>query len=497
VAWVAKYRWNGNPDWFYAVHYRVFDPGRGIWQGDFWGWFSWGASRDVTSLIVRDGVVAWKSKYQLSTDPTDLIERTVHYVTYNPRLGSWPRGESPFRVVYSSPVAPENLRVKNGIVAWPMDPANNESKVDIYGVIYDPQQDSWVGSGKYNIYVVSVLRNLAFDWIDIVDNTAQVQIRFSDLLGSSDWWMSYDAVNHHWDFSKSDQPRPNPVRRASFIAHPPSGFVPFWVGFWDTSIALDGGSWSWQFGDGGTGTERSPIHQYTSAGVPAVYQTAFFAGTNYLANDFVEAKTAPPPPTGGIQINAGAAYTNSLNVTLQLNYSVDATQMCFLNLPGLLVWTPWEAVAPGKSWQLSTFGFIGQPLDGLKTVSVKFRDAGLVESPIYQTAITLDVTPPAPILLLNHGQDTTTNRNIRADWSGTDANGMSKMRYTTLDVGQSWMLWSLWYDYQPTTMWIPFNALAGTKTVLLELMDVAGNVIQTQDSVKLLESLFLPLIHKD
>jgi PKD repeat protein len=484
VAWIAKYRWTGDTDYYYAVHYRIFDPGRGVWKGGVWGWFTSGANRRVTSLIVKDGVVAWKSKHQLSTNPTDLIEHAVHYATYNPTNGSWPLGEDTYRVAYISPVAPENLRVKNGLVAWPMDPANNQNKVDIFSRIYDPELNQWMGG-----FFQANMFGSSFDWIQIVDDTAQVQIRYSSAVESFDMWLAYDPHNHSWHTRNSTQPRPQPIRRPFFTAQPASGFVPFWACFWDTSIALsDGNFWSWSFGDGGTSYERSPVHRYNLPGTHSVNQTVSYGGTNYLANGVVQAQTYTPP-TGGIQINGGAAYTNSLNVTLNLNYSPTATQMRFYEWPGLD--TGWQNIAPSRAYQC--YGGIG---DGLRTIYAKFRDVQGIESNWYQAEITVDTTPPAPMLILNYGQDTTRNRNIRVEWNAIDANGVAQMHYTAFDEGDNFFLWTLWMDYQSTVMTIPFSARPGKKTVIVEFMDVAGNIISVQDSTQLVTTSmpFIPLL---
>jgi PKD repeat protein len=481
VAWIAKYRWTGDADYVYAVHYRIFDPGRGVWKGDFWGWFGSGANRAVTSLIVKDGVVAWKSKYQISTNPTDLIEHAVRYATYNPGNGSWALGEDIYpRVAYNSPVAPENLRVKNGVVAWPMNPASGESTVDVYHFLYDPELNRWVGGG-----ISTHAEYRGFDWIEIIDDTVQIQVMFSHwFYGSADMWIYYDAFNHRWLSTGGSQTRPEPVRKPSFAAQPASGFVPFWVCFWDTSIALGAGSWSWSYGDGGTGLDRSPLHRYNAPGTRSVQQTVEHGGTNYFANGVVEAQLYTP--TGGLQINGGAAYTSSLNVTLNLNNSPGATQMRFYEWPGL--WIDWENVAPGRAYQC--YGGIG---DGLRTVYVQFRDALGTESPWYQDEITVDTTPPAPMLILNYGQDTTRNRHIRVEWNAIDANGVAKMRYTAFNEEDLYLIWTSWMDYQATVMTIPFSARPGKKTVIVEFMDAAGNITSVQDSARLIRP-FLPFI---
>ena len=61
---------------------------------------------------------------------------------------------------------------------------------------------------------------------------------------------------------------------ADFHATPTSGAKPLTVAFYDDSESYDGiTSWRWNFGDGGTSTERNPVHIYTTAGVYTVTLT--------------------------------------------------------------------------------------------------------------------------------------------------------------------------------------------------------------------------------
>ena len=67
------------------------------------------------------------------------------------------------------------------------------------------------------------------------------------------------------------------VSGAAFTAMPTSGHVPLVVSFTDQST---GGvtSWSWNFGDGATSTERNPTHTYRTPGTYTVSLTVTGAG---------------------------------------------------------------------------------------------------------------------------------------------------------------------------------------------------------------------------
>jgi hypothetical protein len=83
-----------------------------------------------------------------------------------------------------------------------------------------------------------------------------------------------------------------------------------------------------------------------------------------LACDEILLDTTPPSNVS-VRITAGAACTDSQNVTLSLAAN-GAAQMRFRNEAG--AWSPWEAFATSKAWTLSS----GR---GMKTVGFQCRDA--------------------------------------------------------------------------------------------------------------------------
>ena len=81
-------------------------------------------------------------------------------------------------------------------------------------------------------------------------------------------------------------PTPVPPPVASFSVNLSSGSAPLAVQFSDTSLGTIT-SWQWDFGDGGTSTERSPSHRYTLAGSHTARLTVAGPGgadTSILAN---------------------------------------------------------------------------------------------------------------------------------------------------------------------------------------------------------------------
>lgn len=104
------------------------------------------------------------------------------------------------------------------------------------------------------------------------------------------------------------------------------------------------------------------------------------------------------PMFGKITINGGARYTNRFdNNKLQI-IGMGATQMLISNNPGFggATWRSFSNLVP--NWALDSD-------DGKKTVYIKFKDAAGNQSPVFETSITLDSTPPQnPVLKIDSDQ---------------------------------------------------------------------------------------------
>jgi len=86
---------------------------------------------------------------------------------------------------------------------------------------------------------------------------------------------------------------PAPV--AEFTGTPRTGHVPFTTTFKDLSLG-NTTAWSWDFGDGGTSTQKNPSHSYTVAGTYTVSLTVTSAGgmDTKTKVGYVVATDAPP-----------------------------------------------------------------------------------------------------------------------------------------------------------------------------------------------------------
>lgn len=107
---------------------------------------------------------------------------------------------------------------------------------------------------------------------------------------------------------------------ADFTADPTSGSAPLAVAFTDTSA---GGptSWRWGFGDGGTSTERNPVHTYAAEGTYTVKLTV----ENALGSDTVKKTgyiTVTEEHVSRLEVNSVSWYLE-VPVTAAINCTGD------------------------------------------------------------------------------------------------------------------------------------------------------------------------------
>jgi PKD repeat protein len=124
---------------------------------------------------------------------------------------------------------------------------------------------------------------------------------------------------------------------ADFTGTPTSGAVPLTVTFTDQSIGAT--SWSWNFGDTGTSTQKNPLHTYNSVGVYTVSLTVYSASGSdtKVKTDYITV-TPPQPPV--------AAFTASAT-NINVGNSVTFTDQT-INHPTSWSWT-FEGGTPATS----------------------------------------------------------------------------------------------------------------------------------------------------
>jgi len=231
----------------------------------------------------------------------------------------------------------------------------------------------------------------------------------------------------------------------------------------------------WYFG---TNPNADPTTWTTSEGCDP---STVSSGTYYLrvkTEDNAGNKSSPVtlftfkydinPPTGTIDINSGAASTNSPSVSLTLSCSdlQGCSQMKFSNdVDNEANYSTPETYSTTKAWTLSSG-------DGTKTVYVKFKDGGGNWSAAYSDSILLDTTPPTGTITINSGAASTTNVNVTLTLTCNDANGCSQMKFSN-DVDNE-ANYSTPETYSTTKAWT-LTSGEGTKTVYAKFKDTGGN----------------------
>ncbi|RNB89480.1 hypothetical protein EDM56_09785 [Brevibacillus fluminis] len=177
-------------------------------------------------------------------------------------------------------------------------------------------------------------------------------------------------------------------------------------------------------------------------------------------------------PTITFAVNGGAQFANQANVTLNLISAPPENvglQMRFSN--DNANWSSWETFATTKPWTLTTG-------DGTKTVYVEVKDS--VDTVMASDLIGLDTTKPTATLLINGGVASTKTAGVTLTISASDAGGGSvEMRLANEDG-----IWSGWGPIEPSKPW-SLSAGDGSKTVSLQVRDLAGNQQQVDKTVAL------------
>ncbi len=168
-------------------------------------------------------------------------------------------------------------------------------------------------------------------------------------------------------------------------------------------------------------------------------------------------------PSGSIQINNGAEYTNTTQVTLTLTATDTGSGVSQIRLSneGNLDAANWMLMASTKAWNL-TDG------DGTKTVCYLIQDnVGRVH--VYYASIILDTAPPVGSISINNGSAYTSQATVNLTLSATDAiSDVVQMRFSNDNVS-----WTAWENYAASKVWT-LEGSDGSKSVYVQYMDASG-----------------------
>ena len=189
-----------------------------------------------------------------------------------------------------------------------------------------------------------------------------------------------------------------------------------------------------------------------------------------LTKDFsISITNVNEAPIGSVVINGGQPYTSGRGVTLALTGTDpdgDALQMSYSS--DNLTWSVPETFASTKAYTLPSG-------DGLKTVYFKLSDGGGLTHVSIGT-IMLDTAPPVGTLSINGGASYASSSNVTLNMTATDLTAM-QMRISNDNNN-----WSAWEPFASMKPWMLASG-EGSKSVYVELRDVAGNVIGLSDSI--------------
>ncbi|WP_164744463.1 S-layer homology domain-containing protein [Paenibacillus xylaniclasticus] len=360
------------------------------------------------------------------------------------------------------------------------------------------------------------------------DGTAD-QMRFSNDGSTWSAWEAYGAAKS-WTLAAGDGTKTVSVqlKDAAGNVHTASDTINLDTAAPVVTGVTDGGLYNTDltitYNEGSGVLDGAPFSsgsQVTAEGTHTLKVTD--AAGNVTTVTFTLDKTAPD---GTVAINGGAVATNDTTVSLAIsNPDGTAKQMRFSNDGS--TWSAWEAYGAAKSWTLTTG-------DGTKTVSVQLQDAagnvqnmsdsidldtvapvitGVTDGGLYNTDLTitynegsgdlngvpfssgsqvaaegthtlkvtdaagntttvtftLDKTAPDGTVTINGGAAATNDTAVSLAISNPDGTA-DQMRFS--NDGSTW---SAWEAFAATKSWT-LTAGEGTKTVSVQLVDVAGNV---------------------
>ncbi|RJQ52684.1 MAG: hypothetical protein C4521_09665, partial [Actinobacteria bacterium] len=167
------------------------------------------------------------------------------------------------------------------------------------------------------------------------------------------------------------------------------------------------------------------------------------------------------PPSGTMEIAAGAAYATTAGVSIDSTVT-GASDMRMRNSGDS--WSVWQAYSASKTWTLVSG-------DGAKTVEVEYRnEAG---SLVLSDTIVLDSAAPSGSVVINGGADYTDTAEVSLALAATDPNGVTRMRLSNDGIFD--LPAEDWRAYATSSSWT-LSSGDGTKTVWVEYQDPAGNI---------------------
>ena len=192
---------------------------------------------------------------------------------------------------------------------------------------------------------------------------------------------------------------------------------------------------------------------------------------------FIKKETLAASP---IIINNDVRYTNSRYVTLKLNAAsvgIDALKIMLSNTSNWSDWLPYRST---YHWKLAATKYGSSQSQGMRRVSVKFRDVDGNVSRIYRDRIVYDSQGPRGSVRINNNASFTTKETVKLTLVATDK--ISGVRWVKIsNDGKKWTPWITFNFYRKNFNWdlskskYGGNRLKGRKCVYVKFKDKANN----------------------
>jgi len=172
---------------------------------------------------------------------------------------------------------------------------------------------------------------------------------------------------------------------------------------------------------------------------------------------------------GTIRINNGATTTASAQAALTLSadsLNGSVTQMQF-SKDGGANWYRWEPYASSRNVMLTPSG------DGVKSVTVRYKDATGVVSDPFTSVIVLSNAPPTGSILINGGAAATNKMGVTLTLSATSINSNITNMQFSKNGGVTWFPWESYATTRNVTL---APAGDGVKSVAVRYQDQQGRV---------------------
>ena len=428
------------------IQYQAFDPARGVVEG-----------QDVLSgfinLVQADGVLAWSDSTQ------------VRLRAYDPSQGTWKKLDVPG-------VARTDLQTSQGVVTW-------SAASRVYMAVYDQTRHEWRGA---DLTPFTPPLNLT---------TAHGIVTWSSSsqFSTAIQYVAYNPVTGMW----MDRPTQfnqvvsiqNLSTRDGVVAWSVQGTVYFRTfdpvaGAWVESSSTDAGSiFDLVIGDGIVTWSQSSLVRAVifdpirNAWRGTTFPPAAFVTNLRIASGSVLWSGGGTSRTAGYNVDsgnwgAGLTLPKALLGVSKASGNAPLDVYFFDQSLGASTWSWNFGDGTGSSSRRSPYHRFEMFGSNSVTLTVSSPTGGVFTA---TRGILSDIEKPSGTLLINNGEDFTTNALVTLTLTAVDNSGVVQSMRFSNDGGS----WSAWEPFALSKPWIVASAM-GTNIVFAQFQDRALNV---------------------